>query len=98
MQARALAASGCEVLQIDLCGCGDSSGDFGDASWQDWLDDVVAAHAWLRAHSDAPLTLWGLRAGCLLAADAAPLLPSRSISSSGSPCSRASNTGSKCCD
>lgn len=75
VQARALAVAGCEVLQIDLCGCGDSSGDFGEASWQGWLDDVLAAHAWLRARSDAPLTLWGLRAGCLLAADAAPLLP-----------------------
>src|SRR5687768_8838655 len=33
LQARALAASGHAVLQIDLLGCGDSSGDFGDASW-----------------------------------------------------------------
>lgn len=75
MQARALAAAGFSVLQIDLHGCGDSSGDFGDASWQGWIDDVVLAVAWLRdrdvAHAQAPLWLWGLRAGCLLAAEAA---------------------------
>ena len=75
LQARALAAAGFSVLQIDLHGCGDSSGDFGDASWQSWISDVLQAVAWLRdrdaAHAQAPLWLWGLRAGCLLAAEAA---------------------------
>ncbi|MBK8384562.1 MAG: hypothetical protein IPL11_02315 [Candidatus Accumulibacter sp.] len=33
LQARALATAGYAVLQIDLMGCGDSSGDFGDATW-----------------------------------------------------------------
>ena len=73
MQARALAAAGFSVLQIDLHGCGDSSGEFGDASWQGWIDDVLLAVGWLRqrdeAHAQAPLWLWGLRAGCLLAAE-----------------------------
>jgi uncharacterized protein len=72
LQARALADDGCAVLQIDLAGCGDSSGDFGDASWQDWIDDIAAAAEWLRARCAVPLWLWGLRAGCLLAAAAAP--------------------------
>ena len=31
LQARALAQAGFSVLQVDLLGCGDSSGDFGDA-------------------------------------------------------------------
>ena len=31
LQARALAKAGYAVLQLDLLGCGDSSGDFGDA-------------------------------------------------------------------
>lgn len=74
LQARSLAAEGYGVLQIDLAGCGDSSGDFGDATWQDWVDDVVMAAQWLRALSDVPLWLWGLRAGCLLCAAAAPAL------------------------
>lgn len=74
LQARLLAAHGYAVLQIDLHGCGDSSGDFGDATWQSWLQDVRDAHVWLRSNSDAPLWFWGLRAGCLLAAEAAKQL------------------------
>lgn len=75
LQARALAAAGYDVLQIDLLGCGDSSGDFADASWQAWRDDVLAGYRWLRSRSPAPLILWGLRAGCLLAAGAAADIP-----------------------
>lgn len=71
LQARILAEHGYAVLQIDLHGCGDSSGDFGDATWQSWLQDVHDAHAWLRSKTAAPLWLWGLRSGCLLAAEAA---------------------------
>ena len=75
LQARALAAAGYDVLQIDLLGCGDSSGDFADASWQAWRDDVLAGYRWLRSRSPAPLILWGLRAGCLLAAEVAADIP-----------------------
>ena len=71
LQSRALAAAGFGVLQVDLRGCGDSSGDFGDADWQTWVEDVVNAWHWLSARSGAPLWLWGLRAGCLLAVEAA---------------------------
>ncbi|GHU29377.1 hypothetical protein AGMMS50256_14130 [Betaproteobacteria bacterium] len=71
LQARALASAGYMVLQVDLYGCGDSSGDFGDASWSDWVDDVLAACDWLRRRTGAALWLWGLRAGCLIAAEAA---------------------------
>ena len=84
LQSRALADAGFAVLQIDLLGCGDSSGDFGDASWQDWVDDVVRGTEWLlaRYRPDGgesriapPLWLWGLRTGCLLAAEASRHLP-----------------------
>ena len=71
LQARALADAGYAVLQIDLFGCGDSSGDFGDASWEAWVDDVGLACRWLQRQARAPLWLWGLRSGCLLAAEAA---------------------------
>lgn len=70
-QARRLAAAGFCVLQMDLFGCGDSSGVFEDATWDLWQKDVLHACEHLRSHSQAPLTLWGLRAGCLLAAQAA---------------------------
>lgn len=79
LQSRALAAAGFAVLQTDLLGCGDSAGDFGDAGWSSWVDDVVHACEWLvqRHRVDdvqgpaLPLWIWGLRAGCLLAAEAA---------------------------
>lgn len=71
LQARALAAAGYGVLQIDLHGCGDSSGAFGDATWSTWVEDARTACHWLRQRSEAPLWLWGMRAGCLVAAAAA---------------------------
>ncbi len=71
MQSRALAQAGYAVLQMDLLGCGDSSRDFGDASWQAWIDDVVRGCHWLSERVQAPLWLWGLRVGCLLTMAAA---------------------------
>ncbi len=70
-QARALAAAGFAVLQIDLLGCGDSSGDFADARWEAWKADAEAAIDWLAARYPAPITLLGLRLGGLLALDVA---------------------------
>ena len=70
-QARLLAAQGVGVLQLDLHGCGDSDGLSGDARWEIWRDDVLLALDWLRAKTGAPLSLWGLRLGGLLALDAA---------------------------
>jgi exosortase A-associated hydrolase 2 len=69
LQARALAAAGYGVLQIDLYGCGDSSGDFGDARLSIWRNDLVMAQQWLQARADTPLLLWGARLGALLALD-----------------------------
>jgi exosortase A-associated hydrolase 2 len=68
LASRAFSDAGCAVLRIDLWGCGDSGGDFGDATWDGWIDDAVAAARWLQAaHPEAPLWLWGLRCGALLA-------------------------------
>ena len=71
MQARAFAAFGYSVLQLDLYGCGDSSGDFGDARCSIWRNDLHLACAWLAQRVDGPLTLWGLRLGALLALELA---------------------------
>jgi exosortase A-associated hydrolase 2 len=71
LAARALAARGVGVLQIDLHGCGDSSGEFGDARWDTWKADVALAAGWLRAHLGCDVGLWGLRLGALLALDCA---------------------------
>ncbi len=73
LQARALAADGWAVLQLDLHGCGDSAGDFGDASWDSWRADVALGLDWLHATLGGQLPqaagLWGLRLGALLALD-----------------------------
>lgn len=71
LQSRALAAAGYDVLQMDLLGCGDSTGDFRDVSWRAWQEDVLAGCSCLRERSSGQLILWGLRAGCLLAVEAA---------------------------
>lgn len=77
LQARALAAQGCAVLQIDLYGSGDSDGEFADADWQTWKQDLALAHAWLAAKTGRAVGLWGMRLGALLALDyaASALLP-----------------------
>jgi len=71
LQSRRLAAAGYAVLQIDLFGCGDSSGDFADARWETWKQDLQIALGWLRSRVHGPLGLWGLRLGATLAADVA---------------------------
>jgi exosortase A-associated hydrolase 2 len=71
LQSQALARAGHAVLQIDLMGCGDSSGDFGDAHWGAWIADAVTGAAELRRRCSGPVWYWGLRTGALLAADAA---------------------------
>lgn len=60
---------GWAVLQVDLNGCGDSSGDFSEASWCDWIDDLSHAVQWCRERFAVPICLWGLRSGCLLIAE-----------------------------
>lgn len=74
-QARRLAAAGWTVLQWDLLGCGDSDGDFADADWTGWCDELRYAAQRLQAQAPGPQWLWGLRAGALLAAQVAAGLP-----------------------
>lgn len=69
LQAKAFAAAGLGVLQIDLYGCGDSEGDFGDATWEIWKDDVACARQWLIQKGFRSIHFWGLRLGALLALD-----------------------------
>ena len=69
--ARALAHAGFAVVLVDLLGCGDSSGDFGDATWSLWLRDIGAAREWAARRFAGPQWLWGVRAGALLATQSA---------------------------
>jgi len=70
LQARALASHGIAVAALDPSGTGDSEGEFADAAWEAWCEDVRVAWAWLEAAGPRRV-LWGLRLGALLCADAA---------------------------
>ena len=69
LQARRLAGVGVAVAAVDLLGTGDSSGDFGDATWDAWKEDVAQAVRLLEARGCKSISLWGLRLGALLALD-----------------------------
>ena len=77
LAARALAASGRAVLLLDLDGCGDSSGEFGEATWSGWTEDVEFAQRWATERFGGACWLWGLRAGCLIVAEASARLGGR---------------------
>jgi exosortase A-associated hydrolase 2 len=70
---RAAAGQGWLSVLPDLTGTGDSGGDFADASWGRWHEDLRFTIQFARglAHSGVPLAVLGLRAGSLLAAELA---------------------------
>lgn len=68
---RDLARRGFGVLTVDLFGCGDSGGEFREARWEIWREDLAAAIRWLQEQGRDRLSLWGLRLGALLAMDLA---------------------------
>lgn len=63
--ARALAADGWCVVQVDLYGCGDSAGEFQDATWERWVADLAQAVD-THVRTGGELWFWGVRAGALL--------------------------------
>ncbi len=75
LAARAMADEGYAVVIPDLFGCGDSSGEFGEAGWDMWLHDILVVCRWAEGLFGGRLWMWGLRAGALLAVQAANSLP-----------------------
>lgn len=69
-QAKAFAALGFGTLVFDLHGTGDSEGDYRDARWSIWLDNIRAAQDWLGAQPGGLKAILGTRLGGLLAAQA----------------------------
>jgi exosortase A-associated hydrolase 2 len=63
-----LAARGVASISFDLSGTGDSSGEFAQATWRNWLRDVQVIAAWAGARGVPVTSVLGTRAGCLLAA------------------------------
>jgi exosortase A-associated hydrolase 1/exosortase A-associated hydrolase 2 len=68
-QARHLAGIGAVVVVPDLYGTADSDGEFSAASWDVWKNDLKYLIEWSHAQGADNVTLWGMRLGCLLAAD-----------------------------
>lgn len=72
-----LLQSGTPTVIVDLYGTGDSEGEFSDASWSRWADDLAASARWAAACGFPVGALLGIRLGCLLALEAAPRLGSQ---------------------
>ena len=68
-QARNFAAAGYACTLIDFYGTGDSQGQLRDASLSIWRDNIRETIGTLQREAAAPLILWGLRLGGLMALD-----------------------------
>lgn len=75
LQAEEWARHGLGSLVIDLHGTGDSAGDYVDAAWLHWLDDIHLACAWLDQQPGGCVGYLGVRLGAMLAADALGAAP-----------------------
>lgn len=73
--ADALTQQGVAVVLPDLFGTGDSEGDFADARWDTWLQDLESVLQWLQQDNDAPVSILGHRLGALLATELASRNP-----------------------
>ena len=71
----AVAEAGRPLLLPDLWGTGDSEGDFADARWEVWLEDLRAAVLLLRDRGVESVDLVALRLGALLACELVASLP-----------------------
>lgn len=71
LQARAWAAQGVGTLVLDPYGTGDSAGEFVEATWDQWLDDLRKGIAWLEAQGNGCRALLALRLGAVMAGELA---------------------------
>ena len=69
MQARALARIGAGTLVLDPFGTGDSQGEFVDATWAGWRDDLLRGVDWLQSSGNGCRALLAIRLGALMAAE-----------------------------
>jgi exosortase A-associated hydrolase 2 len=75
--ARQAAREGIATLQLDLYGTGESEGEFGDASWKTWQDDLLCGLNFLHDQGLPKPSLLGIRGGCLLASELVRQQPDR---------------------
>ena len=67
----ALSHLGFVVVIPDLYGTGDSAGELREADWAIWRADLEQLVVWLSQSGATSVRLWGLRLGCLMAAELA---------------------------
>jgi len=67
LQASILAEQGVASLLLDLYGTGDSEGNFAEARWDIWQENLATAINWLHEQGYSKVSLLGLRSGALLA-------------------------------
>ena len=70
LQARAFAQLGLGTLLLDLHGTGDSFGEYVDARWDIWRNDIQAGVDWLNKMPGQCKAIWGIRLGAILASEA----------------------------
>ncbi|MFZ1244245.1 MAG: hypothetical protein WAR41_04195 [Azonexus sp.] len=70
VQAQALAQLGVGTLVIDLYGTGESDGEYGDARWDIWIENVRQGIEWLDVQPGGCTGLLGIRLGVALALSA----------------------------
>ena len=66
--AHRLVANSIAVVIPDLFGTGDSEGEFAQASWSRWVEDLHAVESWIGNRGWRVSVLLGIRLGCILAA------------------------------
>jgi len=74
-QARSFATAGYACTLIDFYGTGDSQGELCEASLKVWQDNIRLTIDTLQGETSAPVILWGLRLGGLIALDYAAQTP-----------------------
>lgn len=68
-----LAQDGLVTVIPDLTGTGDSGGEFADADWTLWRDDLVRAAQWCNSTIGPVTAVLAIRLGCALACEEAVL-------------------------
>jgi len=66
-----LGGAGTATLLFDYSSTGDSSGEFLQARWDEWISDGYAAISWLKQKTGKPVALVGLRLGAAVALECA---------------------------
>jgi exosortase A-associated hydrolase 2 len=69
LQAQAFARMGLGTLMIDLLGTGDSTGNYVDARWNVWLENIRVGVKWLSDQPGGFRGFLGIRLGAILAAE-----------------------------